>query len=341
MVSMKDISIKCGVSVATVSKALSGQSDIGKETAQHIRKVAKELGYLPNAAARTLKTNRTNNLGVLFVDQMRSGLMHEYFSALLDSIKAEAERNGYDITFISNSIGQNTMSYLEHCRYRACDGVVIACADYNAPDIVELVQSEIPVVTIDHVFNEKTAILSNNVQGIRDLVAYIIEQGHKKIAFIHGEDTSVTQKRIASFYRTCQENEIAVPESYVKSSRYHDPVSSAEATRELLALADPPTCIIYPDDFSFMGGYNVLAEMGLKIPDDISVAGYDGIYLSQVLQPVLTTVRQDTLSIGREAASRLIDSIENPKAAVAEQVTIDGQLLPGKSVKQITFPSGV
>ncbi len=336
MVSMKDISIKCGVSVATVSKALSGQRDIGKKTALHIRQVAKEMGYLPNAAARTLKTNRTNNLGVLFVDKMQSGLMHEYFSSLLNSIKAEAESKGYDITFISSDIGQYKMSFLEHCRYRACDGVVIVCADFNDPDVVELVQSEIPVVTIDHVFNEKTAILSNNVQGVKDLVTYIVEQGHRKIAFIHGEDTSVTQKRIAGFYRTCQEHGIAVPEAYVRRARYHDPASSAEATRALLSLADPPTCIMYPDDFSFMGGRNVLEDMKLKIPEDISVTGFDGIFLSQVIQPVLTTVRQDTLSIGREAADRLIDSIENPKTVVTEQVMIDGQLLPGKTVKQVT-----
>lgn len=336
MVSMKDISIKCGVSVATVSKALNGQSDIGKKTAQHIRKVAKEMGYLPNAAARALKTNRTNNLGVLYVDKMQSGLMHEYFSALLNSFKAEAELNGYDVTFISNNIGQSTMSYLEHCRYRACDGVVIVCADFNDPDVVDLVQSEIPVVTIDHVFNEKTAILSNNVKSIRDLVAYIVGQGHKKIAFIHGEDTSVTQKRIAGFYRTCLEYGITVPEAYVKSALYHNPASSATATRELLSLPDPPTCIMYPDDFSFLGGRNVLDEMNMKVPEDISVTGFDGIYLSQIIQPALTTVRQDTLSIGREAADRLIDSIENPKTAVAEQVMIDGQLLPGRSVRQLT-----
>jgi LacI family transcriptional regulator len=335
MVSMKDISIKCGVSVATVSKALNGQSDIGKQTAQHIRKIAKEMGYFPNAAARALKTNRTNNIGVLFVDNMQSGLMHEYFSSLLNSIKAEAERGGYDVTFISSNIGQSRMSYLEHCRYRACDGVVIACADFNDPSVVELVQSEIPVVTIDHVFNDKTSILSNNVRGVKDLVSYIVEQGHKKIALIHGEDTSVTQKRIASFYRTCQEFGITVPDQYVKSALYHDPASSAEATKELLALADRPTCIMYPDDFSFMGGRNVLEEMGLKIPEDISVTGYDGIFLSQILQPALTTVRQDTISIGREAAARLIESIENPKAAVAEQVMIDGQLIPGNSVKRI------
>lgn len=336
MVSMKDISIKCGVSVATVSKALNGHSDIGEQTAQYIRSAAREMGYLPNAAARALKTNRTNNLGVLFIDKMQSGLAHEYFSSVLDSLKSEAERRGYDITFISQNIGEYTMNYLEHCRYRACDGVVIACVDFNDPNVIELVQSEIPVVTVDHVFNEKTAILSNNVQCVRDLVTYIAGLGHKKIAFIHGEETSVTQKRIASFYRTCRELGLEVPEAYVKKARYHDPISSAEATRELLKLEERPTCILYPDDFSFIGGRNVLEEMGLRIPEDISVAGFDGIYLSQVLQPALTTVRQDARSIGREAAGHLIDCIENPKTALPEQVMIDGQLLPGRSVGRVT-----
>lgn len=335
MVSMKDISLKCGVSVATVSKAINGHSDIGKHTAQHIRNVAKEMGYLPNAAARALKTNRTYNLGVLFMDKTQSGLTHEYFSAVLDSFKVEAERRGYDITFISNNLGQYTMSYLEHCRSRACDGVVIACVNFNDPAVVELVRSEIPVVTIDHVFNEKTAILSNNVQGVKDIVTYIYQQGHRKIAFIHGEDTSVTQKRVASFYRTCQELGISVPEAYVRSALYHDPASSAEATRALLSLSERPTCIMYPDDFSFIGGRNVIEEMGLCIPEDISVAGFDGIYLSQVLQPVLTTVRQDTVSLGKEAATHLITSIEQPQIAVIEQVMVAGHLLPGKSVMKL------
>ena len=334
MVSMKDISIKCGVSVATVSKAMNGHRDIGERTSRYIREVAREMGYLPNAAARALKTNRTNNLGVLFIDKMQSGLSHEYFSSMLESFKVEAERCGYDITFISNNIGQYEMTYLEHCRYRACDGVVIASVDFNDPAVVELVQSEIPVVTIDHVFNEKTAILSNNVQCIKDLVTYIAEQGHKKIAFIHGEDTSVTQKRIASFYRICKELDITVPAAYVRGAQYHDPASSAKETHALLSLPDPPTCIMYPDDFSFIGGRNAIEERGLKIPDDISVAGFDGIYLSQVLQPTLTTVRQDTRNIGNEAARRLIDAIENPKTSMTEQIMINGLLMPGASVKR-------
>ena len=97
MVSMKDIAKACGVSVATVSKALSGQPDIGEQTRELICKTADSLGYMTNSAARALKTNRTYNIGVLFVDERRSGLAHEYFSSVLESLKVEAEAGGYDI----------------------------------------------------------------------------------------------------------------------------------------------------------------------------------------------------------------------------------------------------
>ena len=95
MVSMKDIARRCGVSVATVSKALNGQPDIGEETRARICTVAQEMGYMTNSAARALKTNRTYNLGVLFVDERRSGLAHEYFSSVLESFKVEAENHLY------------------------------------------------------------------------------------------------------------------------------------------------------------------------------------------------------------------------------------------------------
>lgn len=335
MVTIKNISEKCGVSRATVSKALNGHSDISEATGNYIRSVAREMGYLPNAAARSLKTKRTNNLGVLFVDKTSSGLAHEYFSAVLESFKVEAERLGYDITFISRNIGTTPMSYYEHCRYRSCDGVVIASVDFNDPMVIELVKSDIPTVTIDHVFNERTAILSDNVQGIKDLVEHLYRLGHRHIAYIHGEDTSVTQKRLASFYRTCAELSIEIPNEYVKSALYHDPKSSGLATRELLALPHRPTCIMYPDDFSFIGGMNEIEKHGLRIPDDISVTGYDGIYLSQVLRPQLTTLQQDTVGLGREAATKLVEAIEHPKIAIPQQVMVPGRLLPGSSVRQL------
>lgn len=130
MSSLKDLARECGVSVATVSKALNGQSDISAATRDRVREAARRMGYVPNMAARAMKTNRTYNLGVLFVDERQSGLAHEYFSAVLDSFKVQVEKLGYDITFVNRNLGGRTMTYLEHCHYRGVDGAVIACVDY-------------------------------------------------------------------------------------------------------------------------------------------------------------------------------------------------------------------
>jgi LacI family transcriptional regulator len=337
LVTIKDISKKSGYSTSTVSKALNGSSEIGEDTSIFIKKVADEMGYFPNAAARLLKTNHSNNIGVLFIDEMQSGLAHEYFSAVLNSVKNESERLGYDITFISRNIGEKPMSYYNHCKYRNCDGVVIACVDFNDPEVIELIQSEIPTVTIDHIFNDCTAILSDNLRGVTDLVQYVYDNGHRKIAFIHGENTSVTQRRLSGFYRTCKKLGINIPENYIKAARYHDPKSSGLATRELLQLSDPPTCIMYPDDFSFIGGMNEIEKHGLRIPEDISVTGYDGIYLSQVLRPKLCTFKQDTEALGREAASNIIMAITDKKTYIPKQIWIEGELLNGNSIKRIDF----
>ncbi len=336
MVSMKDISAACGVSIATVSKALNDHKDIGKETKEHIRQVAKEMGYSPNSAAKALKTNCTRNLGVLFVDDAHSGLKHDYFAYVLDSFKRASEEKGYDITFInSNHFDSNPMTYLEHSRYRGFDGVMIACVDFYDPEVEELVRSEIPLVTIDHLFNNRCAIISDNVSGMRDLVRYVYSMGHRRIAYIHGAPSSVTQNRLSSFYKTCEELGIDVSAAYIGEAPYRDTNGAYLETKRLLGLKKTPTCILYPDDFSCFGGINAINELGLKIPDDISVVGYDGLRLARQFEPKLTTIIQDTERLGREAALKLISLIENPRSTITEQITVPGVVFEGNSVKRL------
>ncbi len=336
MVSMKDIAAKCGVSIATVSKALNGQSDVGEDTRRRIRETADEMGYLANAAARALKTNRTYNIGVLFVDARGSGLAHEYFSSVLDSMRVQAEGSGYDLTFINANVGRRPTSYLQHCLYRGVDGVVIASVDFNDPMVIELVQSDLPVVTIDHVFNNRIAVLSDNFSGPEALVRYAFARGHRRIAFIHGEHTVVTENRITGFYRACDALGLEVPDDCVRESRFHDPDSCRRITRELLALPERPSCILFPDDFSCIGGLNAIMEAGLRIPEDISVMGYDGINLSRVISPVLSTYRQDTDALGRTAMAKLIELIEHPKTTLIDRVIVPGHLQEGASVADLT-----
>ncbi len=337
MVSLKDISRECGVSIATVSKALHNHADIGEETKAHIRQVAKEMGYSPNSSARALKTNRTYNIGVLFVDEAQSGLTHDFFANVLDSFKRTVENKGYDITFI-NAVGRGSggNSYLEHCRYRGFDGVVAACVDFYDPAVEELIKSDIPIVTIDHLFHDRIAVMSDNVKGMKDLFTYVYEQGHRRIAYIHGGDSAVTRSRLSSFYKTAEELGVTVPDEYVREAAYRDTVSTREETLKLLDLPEPPTCILYPDDFACFGGINALKERGLEIAKDISVVGYDGLRIGRHIEPQLTTLRQDTACIGTKAGECLINLIERPKTTVIEQVVVEGVVCQGGTVGRIT-----
>ena len=335
MVSMKDIAKACGVSVATVSKALNNYTDIGPKTRDKVRKTAEALGYFPNSSARALKTNRTWNLGVLLEDEANSGLTHPFFAEILQSFKVTAESRGFDLTFTSSSISARKMTYLEHCRYRGVDGVVIACINFYDPAVQELVVSDLPVVTIDHVFDNCISVSSDNVSGMYELTDYVCSLGHRKIAFIHGSDSSVSRSRLGGFYRALAEHGVDIPEEYILESPYLDLRSAGEATEKLLALPNRPTCILYPDDLSCIGGMNVLRAHGLKVGSDISIAGYDGNRLAPLLDPPLTTIRQDTEAIGRLAAEKLIQSIEEPKTTIMEQLTVKGSLIKGASVASI------
>ena len=334
---IKEIAEKCGLSVSTVSKALNSYSDISSTTKDKVFRIARECGYFPNSIARALKTNRTNNIGVLFADEARSGLKQDYFAAVLDSFKVEAEARNYDITFINHniSIGNHPMTYLEHCRYRNFDGVCIACVDFQQPEVIELVNSSFPVVTIDHVFNNHMSINSANVEGMRELVHYIYSLGHRKIAYVHGQKSAVSEQRITSFCKTLFDLGIRVRPEYLVLSAYYDPIKTKKGVEELLSLTDRPTCIVMPDDYAALGGMEAIEAAGLRIPEDVSIAGYDGISLSQVIRPKLTTLEQDTAKMGQEAARRLIEQIENPLTTIMENVTISGKLLKGQSVAAI------
>jgi DNA-binding LacI/PurR family transcriptional regulator len=334
-VTIKEISARCGLSVSTVSKALNDYADISAATKELVRRTAQEVSYHPNSQARALKTNRTYNLGVLFADDNHSGLTHNYFSAVLESFKSEAERQGYDITFINHNIGRTKMTYLEHCLYRNVDGICLACVDFFATEIIELAASDLPLVTIDHVFSDRACILSDNTNGVRDLVHYVYNKGHRRIAFAHGMRSAVTESRITGFYRTMRELNLPIPPEYMVECAYHNPPSASQAVAKILRLPNRPTCILLSDDYAALGGIEAIRSAGLRIPEDISITGYDGIPLMQLTQPRLTTIQQDVGSIGTQAAISLIERIEHPHTACLATVVVEGKLLPGETVHTI------
>ena len=336
MVSIKDIARVCGVSTATVSKALNNREDVNPQTRERVREAARQFGYLPNAMARALKTNKTYNIGVLMVDKAESGLRHHFFASILDSFKVTMEQNGYDLTFISNRIGSQTCSYYEHCMYRNVDGVLAACVDFSTPEVQELMASGLPVVSVDYVSDGNYAVASDNAEGIRSAVEYVLRKGHSRLALIYGEDSQVTKLRKHAFVETLKAHQCEVKEEWMLQGKYLHPELAAELTQKLLAMENPPECIFYPDDVCAVSGMEAIRNAGYEPGREVSVVGYDGHPIIQMLEPHLTTFRQDTELIGTNAAELLLRILHKDEIPDSERIrSVSGKLLEGETVAQL------
>lgn len=291
-----------------------------------------KMGYHPNAAAQKLRTNRSCDIGVIFEDTTGSGLQHQYFAKVFDSLNVTANAAGYDLTFL-NSENKNQRNYYAQAQYRGCDGVVVISTDFSRPDIQELLSSDVPVCTLDYVADlPHPSVVSDNAAGCAALTEFVILQGHRRIAFIHGELSCVTKDRIQAFRQTLSKHTISLQDSYLMQAAYHDPSASGKATEQLLSLENVPTCILYPDDFACLGGIQVLKQHHLEPGKDISIAGYDGILLASLLSPPLTTYEQNGREIGTQLALQIIKQIEYEQPFIPSSVLVTGKLIAGSSV---------
>lgn len=342
MVTIKDIAHECKVSFSTVSKALKNSSEISVETRRAIQEKAKEMGYHPNVAARTLRTNRTYDLCVIFEDKTGAGFQHQYFAKIISGIQSVAQKNGYEITFSGRDDAD--FDYYTHIRARNFDGVAILSANFEGENIQTLLKSEIPTVTLDYILDDEHAVvLSDNLKGMRELTEYVVSMGHKNIAIIHGENTRVTKERLEVFYDVMKQHGIKIPSQNVVQGLYHDPITSQEATAMFLDLPEPPTCIMYPDDYAALGGIRELNTRGLVPGKDISITGYDGIMLTSMLVPPLTSYEQDGVLMGNKIAESLIRQIEeldgksdsNSDTKFEKIMPVTGRLMKGGSVVKL------
>lgn len=281
---------------------------------------------------------KTYCMGILFADQASNGLTHDFFAGIMDSFKTTMEERGHNVFFLNSSKqALDRETYIQQARRMAVDGIMISCIEYDDMQVKELLQSGIPVVSIDEDIENATIIKSDNVHGIQYMVHYLAEMGHRKIAYILGDDNTVTNVRLKSFYESCKEEGILVPDNYIRRSSFRDMNKAAYETEQLLRLSEPPTCILYSDDYAAIGGINVLHARGLVIPKDISVAGYDGIRILSQYEPRLTTVKQNTVEMGYQAAISLLERLEHPDMVKKDPIIVEAMLEKGRTVGRVYY----
>lgn len=273
-------------------------------------------------------------IGVLLEDEAKQGLKQDFFAAIIEGFRQVSNKAGFNIMMLNTTDEGDRLSYTEQIKAYGLDGILITTATEN-DEFFELVNCDVPVAIIDKDYENTVNVQSNNSKGMTELVEYIVSLGHRKIAYIMGTEGYVSNLRLSEFLKVCSKHKINVPENYLIRSYFRDVEKAAYYTEQLLKLPDPPTCIVYSDDYAAVGGINVINARGLEIPRDISVAGYDGNEILANVEPTITTVAQNNMKMGQVAAEKLIHNILNPDNRVKETITIESEFMYGRSVGRV------
>ncbi|MDV2686212.1 LacI family DNA-binding transcriptional regulator [Alkalihalophilus lindianensis] len=310
MTTIKDIARVAGVSITTVSRALNGYSDVSEKTRRRIQEVAKELKYSPNAVARSLVMNRSKTIGLLVSEISREGAKDNFTFEVLCGINDRVAELDYDlILFNTNSAQQKVKSYTQLCRERRVEGVILQGIKTDDPYLEEVIESDIPCVVVDVPItgNKVGYVSTDNVDGAKKAVQYLIDLGHQQIAMMNGHEKAfVSQKRKEGYLATLEQNEIPIKEDWILNGEFREEQAEKVA---LYFLRNHPnvTAIFCASDLMALGVLKAAKTLNIRVPSQLSVIGYDDIVLAEYATPSLTTVAQDKYQIGYEAAGLLID----------------------------------
>jgi len=331
MATIKDISKAANVSIATVSKVLNGDySKVSLETKKRILKIAKELNYRPNRLARGLASKSTGIIGLIVPD-----ITNPYYAELAQGVENKADKLGYTIMLCNT--GEDTHkenSYIDVLIEYNADGVIIT-GNEKASDIdniQNLHNFNIPFVLIDRMIpNVEYNVMVDNIRGAYIATEYIIKNGHRKIAFIGGEAMAPhPMNRLQGFLQAMKDYGVEIDQNLIRIGTYHVE-SGYKHALELLESDSDFTAIVCGNDLIAYGAIKAIKQQGLKVPEDISVIGYDDIFISSLLEPPLTTIKQPTYDLGAYATEILIKLIKNE--SVEEKVKLFvPQLVVRKSV---------
>jgi DNA-binding LacI/PurR family transcriptional regulator len=326
---IKDIARLMGVSHSTVSRALRGNSHISEHTTQRIRQAALDMGYQPSAAARSLKTRRTQVMGVIV-----SSIADPFFSEILDGIEDCAQRGGYSLFIAASQHDpERERKIVQTMLEQRTDGVIICSSSFSAEQGRQLLTHGFPIVVVNHQSAESFhySIYHDDMDGSQQITQHLIDLGHRKIAYLGNSQSGRTTLDRSNGCRMALENAgLSLPVDLVLQVSGSDPDLGDQSVDHFLQLSDSPTAIVCFNDMLAIGVLRGCKRAGVRVPDDLSITGFDNIAFSAFTSPPLTTFDQPKYSIGAEAAQLLLNLLENGNGKTPENATtkiLKGRLL--------------
>ena len=328
--SIKDVARIARVSHSTVSRALRNSPLVNRETAERVRRIAEDSGYRASAAARSLVTRRTNTIGVVV-----TSIADPFVAGVVGGIEDAAGERGFCVLLAnSNADPDREVRVVRFFEERRVDGIIVTSSRVGALYVPMLSRMQVPIVLLNnqHASEFAHSVMIDNLQSSLEAARHLVALGHRRIAYLgdrfgHQSDT----ERFAGYRQGIEESALDFDPALVAHGD-GKPEGGCTAMAQLLSLSDPPTAVFCYNDMSALGAIRRACAAGMRVPEDISIVGFDDLYISQYTNPPLTTVRQPMRQMGRMATETLM-------RLLAHEESEQNQRVPGELiVRESTAP---
>ncbi|MFW5973607.1 MAG: LacI family DNA-binding transcriptional regulator [Bacteroidota bacterium] len=324
---IKQVALEAGVSVATVSRVMNDSGPVRESTRQRILEVARALNYVPNSAARSLIMARTSTLGILLPD-----LYGEFFSEVIRGIDTTAQEHGYHILVSGAHSDEEEIEATLKVMHGRVDGLIVMAPDTRVRSLRQNLPYRLPVVLLNCEVDGHPFPLVNidNRAGARSMVRHLRSLGHRRIAVVSGGPDNYDSKERLAGYREVMEEGGSYNPAYEFEGDFSE-ASGYRLARRIMEQEPPPTAIFAFNDSMAIGVMSALQEAGIRIPDYVSVAGFDDIPMSRYLTPPLSSVHVPISDLGARAMSCLIDSVHQRSCLEPVRQTLPTRLVLRRS----------
>ncbi len=310
MPTIREVAKKAGVSSTSVSHVLNNTRFVSEDVRERVNAAKRELNYRPNALARSLRRGETHTLGLILPDSA-----NPFFAEVGHAIESAAFALGYSVILCNTENDENKERlYTEVLENKQLDGIIFVGAGENREAISEIIQNGLPLVVVDRNMGslELDTVTTENYQGGLLATQHLLSLGHQIIGCITGpSNITPSAERVTGYRAALQQAEIGVVESLLTRGDFHAP-SGYSAAMLLLQQTPRPTAIFVCNDMMAIGAMRAAAQLGLRVPEDIAIVGFDDIQLASYTNPSLTTVAQPKQEIGQLAVKLLFERMSDP-----------------------------
>jgi DNA-binding LacI/PurR family transcriptional regulator len=314
-VTIKDVAKLANVAPSTVSRVIADSPRISEATKRKVNEAMGKLGYHPNLNARSLASQSTQTMGLVMPSSGDVVFQNPFFPTVLQGISEGAHEKKYALHMTTGKSEKETLeAVVEMVQGKRVDGMILLKSKVEDKIISYLLKRNFPFVLIGKPYKnveEITHVDNDNFRAMQEATEHLIMQGHHQIAFIGGcLELVVTVERLLGYERALRNAGIELKNEYIIHEEFLRE-GGQEAVKELMSLENPPTALVVVDDFMALGVLNTLDELGISVPEDISIVSFNNVLLSEMVKPPLTSVDINIFDLGYQASKNLIQKIEN------------------------------